>query len=352
MADRSQQTEKATPRRLEKARREGRYVAARDFVAGVQFLIFVSIAAAWSLRMIGSLKEIMVVALRWAFRTGLTTRGIIALISWLLTRVLAGIALLGAVLIAGTLAAQFLVTRFGLSLSGLAPNFSRLSPLNRLRQMPRQNLPALGQALLILPVCGYAVYLIARERIDGLLLLPLQGVTAGTRMIGDSILTLLWRAAGLFVVFGLVNLVRQQRQYADDLKMSRQELKDEFKDTEGSPQIKARVRRLQLAMRRRHMMKDVPKATAVVVNPTHYAVAIRYEMETMPAPVVVAKGKNYIAARIRRIAIENQVPIIENPPLAQALYKAAEVGQEIPTHLYRAVAEVLAYVYKLMKGRT
>jgi flagellar biosynthetic protein FlhB len=170
-------------------------------------------------------------------------------------------------------------------------------------------------------------------------------------MIGNSILTLLWRAAGLFIVFGLVNLVRQQRQYEGDLKMSRQELKDEAKDTEGSPQIKARIRRLQFALRRRSMMKDVPKATAVIVNPTHYAVAIRYEMETMSAPVVVAKGKHYIAARIRKIAMENQVPIIENPPLAQALYKAAEVGQEIPAHLYRAVAEILAYVYKLMKGR-
>ena len=124
-----------------------------------------------------------------------------------------------------------------------------------------------------------------------------------------------------------------------------------MKEMEGSPQIKARIRRLQMAMRRRHMMKDVPKATAVIVNPTHYAVAIRYDMEAMPAPIVVAKGKNFIAARIRKIAIENQVPIIENPPLAQALYKAADVGQEIPVHLYRAVAEILAYVYRLMKGK-
>ena len=301
--------------------------------------------------MMGNLKDIMHVSLRWAFRGGLTPQGIMSLTSWLLIKVLIGLALLGAILVAGTVAAQFLVTRFGLSISTLTPDISRLSPLNRLRQMPRQNLPALGQAILILPICGYAVYLIARERIDGLMLLPLQGVPVGVRMIGDSVLTLLWRAAGLFIVFGLVNLVRQQKQYESDLKMSRQEVKDESKEQEGNPQIKGRIRRLQMAMRRRHMMKDVPTATAVIVNPTHYAVAIRYEMETMSAPVVVAKGKNYIAARIRKIAIENQVPIIENPLLAQALYKAAEVGQEIPAHLYRAVAEILAYVYKLMKGR-
>lgn len=349
MADRSQQTEKATPRRLEKARKEGRFVAARDFVAGMQFLLFVSIAAAWSMRVMNSLQESMRAALRWAFRAGLTPEGIIALASWLMNRMLVSLAMLGAVLVAGTLAAQFLVTRFGLSVAKLAPDFSRLSPAGKLRQVSRQNLPALAQAVLILPVCGYAVYLIARERIDGIMLLPLQGVPAGARMIGDAVLTLLWRAAGLFLVFGVVNLLRQHRQYEGDLMMSRQEIKDEQKELEGSPQIKARIRRMQMAVRRRHMMKDVPKATAVIVNPTHYAVAIRYEMETMAAPVVVAKGKNYIARRIRKIAIENQVPIIENPPLAQALYKAAEVGQEIPAHLYRAVAEILAYVYRLMR---
>ena len=99
------------------------------------------------------------------------------------------------------------------------------------------------------------------------------------------------------------------------------------------------------------MMKEVPKATAVVVNPTHFAVAIRYQLERMAAPLVVAKGKNYMAQRIRQKAIENQVPIVENPPLAQALYRSVEVGQEIPPHLYRAVAEILAYIFKLMNGR-
>jgi flagellar biosynthetic protein FlhB len=351
MPDKAQQTEKATPRHLDKARKDGRYVSARDFVAGVQFLIFVSISASWSARMVGSLKDIMHVSLRWAFRSGLTPQAIIALISWLLTQVLTGIALLGAVLLAGTVATQLLVTGGGLSLTLLMPNFSRLSPLNKLKSPPRQNLPALGQALVLLPICGYTVYLIVRERMDGLMLLPLQGVQAGTRMVGDSILTLLWRAASLFVLFGLVNLIRSKQQYAGDQKMSKQEVKDESKEMNGNPQIKAKIRRLQFAMRRRHMMKDVPTATAVIVNPTHYAVAIRYEMETMSAPVVVAKGKNYLAARIRKIAIENQVPIIENPPLAQALYKVAEVGQEIPAHLYRAVAEILAHVFKLMRGR-
>jgi flagellar biosynthetic protein FlhB len=115
--------------------------------------------------------------------------------------------------------------------------------------------------------------------------------------------------------------------------------------------MKAKIRRLQRDRARRQMMKEVPTATAVVVNPTHYAVAIRYEMDSMAAPRVVAKGKNYLALRIRQKAIDHQVPLIENPPLAQALYKSVEVGQEIPPHLYRAVAEILAYIFKLMNGR-
>jgi flagellar biosynthesis protein FlhB len=130
--------------------------------------------------------------------------------------------------------------------------------------------------------------------------------------------------------------------------MSRHDIREEFKETEGNPQMKMRIRRLLRDRIRRNMMKQVPTATAVIVNPTHYAVAIRYEMDWTSAPTVVAKGKNYLALRIRQRAVENQVPLIENPPLAQALYKSAEVGQEIPAHLYRAVAEILAYIYRLM----
>jgi flagellar biosynthetic protein FlhB len=133
--------------------------------------------------------------------------------------------------------------------------------------------------------------------------------------------------------------------------MSKQEVREESKEQQGDPHIKMRIRRLQRDLARRQMMKEVPKATAVIVNPTHYAVAIRYSMESAAAPMVVAKGKNYVAARIRKLALEHQVPIVENPPLAQALYKSAEVGQEIPAHLYRAVAEILAYIYRMMNGR-
>jgi flagellar biosynthetic protein FlhB len=162
---------------------------------------------------------------------------------------------------------------------------------------------------------------------------------------------LFWKAAGLFLIFGCVDLFRQMRRHKQDLRMSKQEIREEMKDVEGNPQMKSRIRRLQRDRARKQMMKEVPTATAVITNPTHFAVAIKYSLDSMAAPMVVAKGKNYLALRIKQKAIDNQVPIIENPPLAQALYKSVDVGQEIPPHLYRAVAEILAYIFKLMNGK-
>jgi flagellar biosynthetic protein FlhB len=169
--------------------------------------------------------------------------------------------------------------------------------------------------------------------------------------VASSIQALLWKASFVFMVFGAVDLLRQKRRYTQDLKMSKQEIRDEFKEVEGSPLMKQRIRKLRRDMARRRMMHEVPKATAVIVNPTHYAVALKYDLNSPGAPRVVAKGRNYLALRIRQKAIDHQVPLIENPPLAQALYKAVDVGQEIPADFYRAVAEVLAYVFKLMNGR-
>jgi flagellar biosynthetic protein FlhB len=148
-----------------------------------------------------------------------------------------------------------------------------------------------------------------------------------------------------------VDLFRQRKKHAAQMRMSKQEIKEEHKESDGNPMVRMKIRRLQRDMARRNMMKAIPTATAVIVNPTHYAVAIRYQVDSMAAPTVVAKGKNYLALRIRKRALEHQVPIVENVPLAQALYTSADVGQEIPTHLYRAVAEILAYIFKLMNGK-
>jgi flagellar biosynthesis protein FlhB len=181
--------------------------------------------------------------------------------------------------------------------------------------------------------------------------LSLQSLPQATAQVGESVNGLLWKAASLFVVFGSVDLFRQQRRYSSELRMTKQEVREENRRAEGDPQMKGRIRRLRRDMLRKQMMSEVPKATAVVVNPTHFAVAIRYDMDTMPCPLVVAKGKNWLALRIRQIAVESQVPIIENPPLARALYDAVEVGRAISPEFYKAIAEILAYVYRIMGRR-
>ena len=205
------------------------------------------------------------------------------------------------------------------------------------------------QALVLLPLISLVVYYEVSENLDQFLALPWMTAQAGLLRVVAPLKTLLWRAASLFLVVGLVDLAWQRHRYTKQLRMTKQEVREEAKEQQGNPQIKMRIRRIQRDLARRQMMKEIPKATAVIVNPTHYAVAIKYSMESGGAPKVVAKGKNYLALRIRQKAIEAQVPIVENPPLAQALYKSVEVGQEIPAHLYRAVAEILAYIFKLMR---
>jgi flagellar biosynthesis protein FlhB len=187
-----------------------------------------------------------------------------------------------------------------------------------------------------------------RDRMPDILHLAMMPVSSAAATTGLLIRDGLRKASFILVILGAVMMVKQRSRYASRLKMSKQEIRDEHKENEGNPHVKGRIRRMQRDMLRRNMMREVPRATAIIVNPTHYAVALKYEQGSMAAPRVIAKGKNYLAARIRQKARENQIPIIENPPLAQALYKSVDVGQEIPAHLYRAVAEILAYIFRLM----
>jgi len=350
MADSGQQTEKPTKRRLDKARKEGDYPSSREFLASIQFLGFVSILVTFGGVFLSRSAHVMRELLTRAFTIELTPAGLVSLAREVILPEFEPLILAGLALVAMVIAAQLATTQLGISVSKLAPNFKRLNPLTKISNLPGQNLPMFFQALLLLPLVSMVVYFEATENLDSFLELPWMGVQVAMTRVAGAISALLWRAAGLFLVVGLVDLVWQRHRYTKQLRMSKQEIRDESKETEGNPQIKMRVRRLQRDLFRRQMMKEIPKATAIIVNPTHYAVAIRYSMETTGAPKVVAKGKNFVAARIRKMAIAHQIPIVENPPLAQALYKSVEIGQEIPSHLYRAVAEILAYIYKLMNG--
>jgi flagellar biosynthetic protein FlhB len=289
--------------------------------------------------------------LAWAFAGDVTVPRLMTLLRYEIVPRFVPLMLAGLALSVLSLTAQLATTKLGISLEKLIPDIKRLNPLKKLTSLPGQNLPIFLQALLLLPLVAYVVYYEVSENLDSFLELPWMGAQPAIARIGSTIETLLWRAVMLFLLVGVCDLLWQRHRYTKQLKMSKHEVKQESKEQQGSPHIKQKIRRLQRDAARRNMMKAVPTATAVIVNPTHYAVAIKYSMDGGAAPKVVAKGKNYVAARIRKRAIEAGVPIVENAPLARALYTSVDVGQEIPTHLYRAVAEILAYIYKLMNGK-
>lgn len=348
MPDKSQKTEKPTQKRLEKARKEGQFVTARDFVGALQFVTAVVILGSWAPAWFHDLQQVLRLVILCAFKQDLSVAAITE-IGWTAAKwVFVPIFTAGALLMVLTLGAQMALTRGGFSLRRLAPKWSRLDPIGKLKGLPQQNLFSTFQTAVTMALCGLALYVIAHRDAEQLFMLPLQPLAGGLGLVYQSMLQLLWNVAGVFVAFGCLDLFRQLRKHASELRMSRQEIRDEFKESEGNPATKSRIRRLQRAARRRKMLDRVRTATAVVVNPTHYAVALRYDTGSASAPLVIAKGRNYLALRIRTLAQTHGIPLVENPPLAQALFKSAPLDTEIPPHFYRAVAEVLAYVFQVL----
>jgi flagellar biosynthetic protein FlhB len=239
--------------------------------------------------------------------------------------------------------------------AALIPDFSRLSPTAGLaRMVSLRSWVELGKALAKFAVVGVVGALVLWMNTDKLLGLGSEPVDAAIghaiQISGQALIAL----TAALVLIAAVDVPFQLWQYHKDMRMTRDEIRQEHKESEGSPEIKGRIRALQREMAERRMMDDVPKADVIVVNPTHFAVALRYDDKTMRAPKVVAKGVDLMAARIREVASEHGVPIFEAPPLARALHRSVEIGDEIPTGLYVAVAKVLTYIFQLraaIRGR-
>ncbi len=346
-----QRQEKPTQKRLDKSREEGRFPVSRDLVQAAQFLAFTILITTWAPEWIERAGRATKAIFRAGFQGELTPNGFASLFGRHLLNQLGSTLMAGFGLTLSALAVQLASTQLGLAPSKLAPDFSRLNPVSRLSSLGPQNMMQAVKAVILLPILVFAVWLAIRQNLEGFLSLPFLSVRPGMVEVGIALKRLLWYGATLLLLAGILDWVWQKHQLNKTLKMSKQEIRDESKESEGNPEIKGRMRRAQRELARRNMMKDVAKATAVIVNPTHYAVAIHYQLDGNSAPRVVAKGRDFLALRIRQKAIDLQIPIVENKPLAQALYKSVEVGQEIPPHLYRAVAEILAYIYRLMNGK-
>jgi flagellar biosynthetic protein FlhB len=341
-ADAEDRTEAATPRRIEKAREEGQVAASREIIslAGLTAGLLI----AWLTFDTHSVERFFARSLMVTRYDGAATW---SAVSWTLLYAVMPVAAasaLAAVMIA------VLQSGFLFRVKALAPDLSRISPLAGIKRLfSLQTLVQLLKSLLKIGVFGLCVWVGVARVLPSLPQVPLRGPPALLRAILGNVgflvaIILLAEAAiaGADVVFERFNLARK-------LRMSRQEVRDEHKETEGNPQVKGRLRQLARQRARRRMMNAVPKAAVVVTNPTHYAIALAYERGSKAAPRIVAKGADEMAEKIREVARENHVPMVANPPLARALFRL-EIDTEIPPEHFKAVAEIIAYVWR-MRGK-
>jgi flagellar biosynthetic protein FlhB len=254
------------------------------------------------------------------------------------------------VLILAALAANLTQVGFLITPKPLMPKLSRLSPLKGMQRFfSARSLVELAKSILKLVVVGLVVYLAIRAEFNRILELSALKPSLLLVEIGRLAGLVLLKAAIVILLIAMFDYAYTRYEYEKSLKMSKHEVKEEFRQTEGDPQVKSKIRGLQLRAALRRMMKKIPQADVVITNPIHIAVALKYDSKRDRAPIVLAKGARRVAERIKEIAREHDIPIVENPPLAQMLYKLVDIGQEIPAELYRAVAEILAFVYRLKR---
>ncbi|MBD8871266.1 flagellar biosynthesis protein FlhB [Rhodanobacter sp. DHB23] len=353
MADDSDQekTEQPTEKRLKESREKGDVPRSRDLSGAAVVMAGVAALMAGGERSFEHAQRIFSLGLGYSrealFSDALPQRTLGAALHEALS-LFAPVAL--ATLVAALLAPTLLG---GINFSGkaLEPKFERLNPIEGLgRIFAMRGLVELGKALLKVIFIGGVLALLLRHWQDALQTTGRGSVAAGiTQAMGLMGQAALW-FGGILALIGGIDAVYQKYDHGKRLRMSRQEIKDEMKESEGSPEIRGRIRQVQMAQARRRMMQELPKADVVVVNPSHFAVALRYDDGRMGAPRVIAKGVDVLAMQIRQVAASHRIPLVEAPPLARALYATTKLDQEIPAALYVAVAQVLVYVYQLKQA--
>jgi flagellar biosynthetic protein FlhB len=348
---RPEQTEKATPKRREEARGRGQVAKSPDLAGAAVFLAGVFVLHALTPAALGTLSS-TVQEILWRIHEHQDFT--ITSVWMLFARGFSGMALLlgvlfGAALVAG-IGVNVLQTGFLFSFTPIAPSFNKINPLTGIQRLfSKQVLVNLGKQLLKLGAVLIIIYTSLAGNVSTLMTLGQLPPGQMMAFVGELIFGIGWKFGMLLVLVGVLDYAYEKWQYEESLKMTKQEVKDEYRQSEGNPEVRGAVKRRQREFARRRMMAAVPKATVVVTNPTHFAVALEWDELKMEAPVVTAKGADLVAKRIREIAQEHGVPIMENAPLARTLYAKVELDQAIPPNLYAAVAQVIAFVYKLKR---
>lgn len=349
--DQGEKTEAPTQHRRQEARNRGQVARSTDLTSVLIFLGAMAALMAMGGRIFLQLGAAMRTLLSfdngpsWLAGDAITVVwDCLANIGWMLLPVLAAV-------FVAAVAGNLVQVGFLLTPEPLKPSLNKLDPIKGLGRMFSKRslvrlLMSLGKVIMIAAIAYMTIHSRLGEIINAVGLSHMKLAALG----GELVLSLGLRVGLLLLVLAILDYGFQRWQHEQDLKMSRQEVKEDLKRMEGDPQIRARRQRVARTLAMQRMSQEVPKATVVVTNPTHYAIALKYE-EGMSAPKVVAKGADFIALRIRQIAAASGVPIVERKPLARALYRSCKVGDEIPVNLYKAVAEVLAYVYELARQK-
>ncbi|MGL6159428.1 flagellar biosynthesis protein FlhB [Microbulbifer sp.] len=355
MADNTEdqeKTEPATPRRLQKAREEGQVVRSRELVTVM--LLAGGVGGLWALGplLFGRVGLVMEQSFLFDRHRAFDSAAMLGHATDLGARALFALVPLFLLLALIALAAPNLLGGFLISAKSLKPQLSKLNPLKGLkRQFSSQALAELAKAVAKSALVGgvAAAFLMSRRgEFLALMSWPVEQALASALRLAAQACALMVLALVLVI---LIDVPYQLWSHAKKLRMSKEEVKREHKETEGDPQLKGRIRQQQQAMARKRMMSKVPEADVIVTNPTHYAVALRYDESRMAAPRVVAKGADAVAARIRELGVGHGVPMLEAPPLARALYRHVDLDREIPGTLYAAVAEVLVWAMRLRRAR-
>ena len=351
MADNEQgqeKTEQATDKRRDEARAKGQVAKSRE-IPSVAVLFACLIY--FHFHAVGLLQKLMAMmssSFRSAGQVVITMDTAPSLLTGYMFKVFFMLLPLLALICVVALAANILQVGMLFSTSALEPKLSKLNPLSGLKNLlSLKSAVELVKNIIKMSIVGFVSYQVIGDEIKNCLTLAEQSVWGILIYMGKISFKILVTTCWVLVLLALLDYLYQRWEYEKGLRMSRQEIKEEFKNTDGNPTIKARIRRLQREMARKRMMAAVPTADVIITNPTHLAVALKYEQGKQSAPWVVAKGADLVAEKIREVARASNVPIVEDKPLAQVLYKMVKVEDSIPANLYRSVAEVLAYVYRL-----
>ena len=346
-----EKTEKATPKKREESRKKGQVAKSSD-LPGALILLFVSM----SFLMLGGYYKAAILGLfrslfeNWMTMT-LTPDNVLSLfmnVAWKMMLML--LPIFAIVMLIGILGN---VVQFGFLLTGepLKMQLKKLNPLDGFKRIfSARSLVEFAKSILKVCIIGLLVYMAIMKEWDELLVLYAKPLEAIFSFAAGLTIRLGIEIGAVLSVLAFLDFLYQKYEHEKSIKMSKQDIKDEYKKSEGDPLIKGKIRERQRRMAMQRMMQEVPKADVVITNPTHFAIALKYDASEMDAPKIIAKGMDHTALKIREVAKENGIITMENKPLARALYERAEIGDVIPADLFQAVAEVLAYVYKL-KGR-